>query len=133
MPFFGQELFERAGKPAAYRQALMTGVYAAMRETFAVPENDFFAVVHEHEADAFAYDPGYLGIVRDDDLVIIQITANDTRGTSQKQALYAAIARTLSQTVGLKPSNVFINLVEVARENWSFGDGGMEYGAPNPS
>lgn len=88
-------------------------------------------MVHEHAASAFAYDPGYLGISRDDDLVFIQITANDTRDTAQKQALYAAVARTLSETLGLRPSNVFINLVEVSRENWSFGDGMMQYGPPS--
>ncbi|GJE15729.1 tautomerase family protein [Methylobacterium marchantiae] len=66
----------------------MAGIYAAMRETFAVPENDLFTVIHEHTDSAFAYDPAYLETSRDDDLVVIQITANDTRDTGQKRALY---------------------------------------------
>lgn len=122
----------RAGKDAAYHKALVAGIYAAMRETFAVPENDLFTVIHEHAASAFAYDPGYLGIARDDDLVVIQITANDTRDTGQKQALYAAIAGNLAADPGVRPENVLINLVEVARENWSFGNGLMQYGPPPP-
>ena len=117
----------RAGKSPAYHAALVAGLYAAMREAFAVPENDLFTVIHEHEVSAFTYDPGYLGIDRDDDLVIIQITANDTRDTAQKQALYAAVARNLARDPGLRPGNVFINLVEVSRENWSFGGGMMQY------
>ena len=121
----------RAGKSAAYRHALVAGIYRAMRESFAVPEDDLFTLIHEHDESSFAYDPGYLGVRRDDDLVVIQITANDTRGTAQKQAFYAAIAENLSREPGLRPENVFISLVEVSPENWSFGNGLMQYG-PKP-
>ena len=121
----------RAGKSAAYHEALTAGIYEAMRETFAVPENDLFVLIHEHEASTFRCDPSYLGIARDDDLVVIQITANDTRGTAQKKALYAAIVRNLGREPGLRAENVFINLVEVSKENWSFGNGLMQYGPPD--
>jgi 4-oxalocrotonate tautomerase len=117
----------RAGKPAAYHAALMDGVYEAMRETFGVPEDDHFMVIHEHGAGAFAYGAAYLGIPRSDDLVIIQITCNDTRTWPQKRALYRAIAARLSADPGLRPEDVFINLVEVKPENWSFGHGRAQY------
>lgn len=126
MPFTRISL--RAGKDAAYHEALTRGVYEAMRESFAVPEDDFFAVVHEHAGTSFGYDPSYLGIRRDDDLVYIQITANDTRNTAQKKAFYAAVADKLSREPGLRKENVFISLVEVDKENWSFGNGLMQYG-----
>jgi 4-oxalocrotonate tautomerase len=74
----------RKGKPAAYRQAILDGVYLAMRETFNVPEEDRFMTISEHESDDFDYSASYLGIARSDDLVIIQITANNTRTTEQK-------------------------------------------------
>lgn len=120
----------RAGTTDAYRKALVAGVYDALRETFAVPEGDLFALVHQHDAPDFAYGSNYLGIVRSDRLVIVQITANATRGTAQKRALYAAVTRSLARDPGLAPSDVFINLVEVNPENWSFGDGLMQYGPP---
>lgn len=120
----------RAGKSAAYRTALIQGVYAAMRATFSVPEDDLFAVVHEHDEAGFAYGRTYLGVSRDDDLVMIRITANATRTTEQKRALYRAIVAELARDPGVRPGNVFINLVEVAPENWSFGDGAMQYGPP---
>ncbi|WP_342166055.1 tautomerase family protein [Methylobacterium sp. SD21] len=120
----------RAGKSPDYRAALIRGVYRAMRETFAVPEDDLFAIVHEHDAAGFAYGRTYLGIPRDDDLVLIQITANATRTTGQKRALYRAIAGNLADDPGVRPGNVFINLVEVVPENWSFGEGAMQYGPP---
>ncbi|AWN35314.1 tautomerase family protein [Methylobacterium radiodurans] len=120
----------RAGKPAAYRAALGEGVYAALRETFGVPEDDRFVMIHEHEVENFAYGAGYLGIARSDDLVIVQITCNDTRSLAQKRALYRRIVDTLVGDPGLRAEDVLINLVEVKTENWSFGNGLAQYADP---
>lgn len=122
----------RAGTAPAVRVALVDGIYAALRETFAVPDGDLFALVHEHEAANFRFGPDYLDIHRGDGLVIIQITANATRTVEQKRALYTAIVRNLGLDPGVNSSDVFVNLVEVAPENWSFGDGLMQYGPPGP-
>ena len=117
----------RRGKPAAYRKAILDGVYLAMRETFNVPEDDRFMLITEHDADDFSYGADYLGIRRSDDLVIIQLTVSDTRTPAQKQALFRRIAERLTREPGLRPEDVFINLVEVKPENWSFGHGVAQY------
>ncbi|MHB1057042.1 MAG: tautomerase family protein [Rhodanobacter sp.] len=117
----------RRGKSSAQLAALCDGIYQAMRETFDVPENDRFILVSQHDADEFDADPGYMGIARSDDLVIVQITCRSGRTTEQKQALYRRIAENFSADPGLRPGDVFINLVEVARENWSFGNGVAQY------
>ena len=98
-----------------------------MRETFNVPENDRFIVVSQHDADEFDYDPNYLDIARSDDLVIVQITCNGGRTVEQKKALYQGIADNFSNDPGLRTEDVLINLVEVAKENWSFGNGIAQY------
>ena len=117
----------KRGKPAAYRKAVAEAIYAAMRETFAVPEGDRFIIVNEHDDDGFLFDANYLGIARSGDLVIIQITANNTRTLAQKQALYRRTAERLAENPGIRPEDVFINLVEVQKENWSFGHGIAQY------
>jgi phenylpyruvate tautomerase PptA (4-oxalocrotonate tautomerase family) len=117
----------RRGKPSAYKVAICDGVYRAMRETFSVPDEDRFVIVNEHDDDNFIYSENYLGIVRSSDLVIIQITANNTRATEQKKALYARIAALLAEDPGLRPQDVLINIVDVAKENWSFGNGVAQY------
>lgn len=117
----------KRGKPTAYHRAITDNVYAAMRETFNVPEGDRFMTVTEHDDDGFAYGADYLGIARSSDLVLIQITCNDTRTVAQKQALYRRIAELLAESPGIRPQDVFINLVEVAKENWSFGNGAAQY------
>ena len=120
-------IFMRRGKSPEYRQAILDGVYAAMRETFNVPEEDRFMSITQHDGDEFYYGANYLGIERSDALVLIQITANNSRTTEQKKALFAAIAKKLGDKPGVRPQDVFINLVEVAKENWSFGNGIAQY------
>src|SRR3546814_11743542 len=78
----------RRGKSAAYRQAILDGLYEAMRETFNVPEDDFFMLVTEHDAADFWCSPTYLGVARSDDLVVIQLTAKNTSSLVQKKELY---------------------------------------------
>ncbi len=116
----------RKGKDAAYRREIGRVVYEAMIGV-GVPQNDRFQVIHEHEADDFLFDADYLGIHRTDDLVIIQITWNEGRTVEQKKALYKAIAEGLKAAIGLRLEDVFINLVEVKKENWSFGNGIAQY------
>ncbi|MCP1841436.1 4-oxalocrotonate tautomerase [Bradyrhizobium sp. USDA 4524] len=117
----------RRGKPAAYRKAVLESLYRAMRETFDVPEGDRFMTISEHDDGDFIYGAGYLGIRRSADLIIIQITVSNTRPVAQKQKLYRRIAERLTESPGLRAEDIFINLVEVLPENWSFGNGEAQY------
>lgn len=116
----------RKGKDAAYRQDIGRVVYEALVSVGA-PQKDRFQVVGEYEADDFLFDPDYLGIHRSEDLVMIQITWSEGRTREQKKALYMAIVDGLNAAVGLRREDVFINLVEVKTENWSFGNGVAQY------
>ena len=116
-----------AGKPAQYRRAIGEGIHRAMVETLAVPEHDRFQILTEHEASGLVYDPGYLGIDRTDELVLVQITLSAGRKPKQKREFFARAAELLAQDPGLKPGNLLLNLVEVAWENWSFGEGKSQY------
>jgi 4-oxalocrotonate tautomerase len=116
----------RKGKDAAYRQKIGRVVYDALLSV-GVPNNDRFQIISEHEAENFLFDSEYLGIQHSQDLVIIQITWNEGRSLIQKKALFKAIADGLHAAVGLRREDVFINLVETKRENWSFGNGEAQY------
>jgi 4-oxalocrotonate tautomerase len=117
----------RKGKSPAFRKAILEGLYLAMRETFAVPEGDRFMTISEHDEDNFVYGADYLGIQRSDDLVMIQLTVSNTRSVEQKQKLYRRIVERLTENPGLRADDIFINLVEVLPENWSFGYGEAQY------
>jgi 4-oxalocrotonate tautomerase len=115
------------GKDAGYRQKAAQIVYEAMVATTGVPRNDRFQIIGEHSADNFVFDPDYLDIHRSSDLIIVQIFFNEGRSVAQKQALYKAIAEGLATSLKVRPEDVFISLVEVKKENWSFGNGVAQY------
>ena len=117
----------REGKPETYRRALADGIHHAMVDAINVPPLDRFQVITEHPAESLIYDPAYLGIVRGEDVVFVQITLNAGRSTEQKRALYARMAELLGVSPGLRPQDLLISLVEVSRENWSFGNGQAQY------
>jgi phenylpyruvate tautomerase PptA (4-oxalocrotonate tautomerase family) len=115
------------GKSANYRKTIGEVVYQAMVETLKAPKDDRFQIIAEHTADDFIVDPNYLGIQRSKDCVIIQLTLNEGRTVDQKRAFYKAVATGLHQHLNLRPQDVFISLVEVKKENWSFGNGEAQY------
>jgi len=117
----------REGRSAAHRKAIADGVHRALVETFNVPADDRFQIIDEHPADRLVFDRNYLGIHRSDAFVAIELTVSNTRTVAQKQALYRRIVELLADDPGLDPQDVFINLVEVAKENWSFGNGIAQY------
>jgi phenylpyruvate tautomerase PptA (4-oxalocrotonate tautomerase family) len=115
------------GKSADYRKTIGEVVYQAMLETLKAPKDDRFQIITEHPADEFIVDPNYLGIQRSKDCVMIQLTLNEGRTVDQKRGFYKAVAMGLHQHLNLRPQDVFISLVEVKKENWSFGNGEAQY------
>ena len=115
-------------RSSADRKAISAGIHAALQEAFHVPVDDLFHLVSEHERDnGLVRSDGYLGIEYSDDVIIIQITVSDTRTVEQKKTLYRLIVRNLVEKPGLRPQDIFINLLEVKKENWSFGNGEAQY------
>ena len=103
----------------------------AMVGVINVPQGDKFQVIARHASPGLNLTTSYLGIPYSDKLVLVQITLSQGRSIDAKKALFKRIADDIAK-LGLRKEDVFINLVEVARENWSFGNGEMQY-APPPS
>jgi len=115
------------GRPADFGERAGTIVYESMVETIDVPRNDRFQVITEYDEHGLIYDPGYLGIQRGDGIMVIQITLSEGRSAERKKSLYRRIADRLNAELGVRIEDVFINLVEVKKENWSFGNGAAQY------
>ena len=120
------------GRPAGFAQRAGRIVYDSMVEAIQVPKNDHFQVITEHDKTGLVYDPDYLGIHRNDGILFIQITLSEGRSVEAKQSLYERIAGRLNADLDVRPEDVFINLVEVKKENWSFGNGVAQYVAQRP-
>jgi 4-oxalocrotonate tautomerase len=102
-------------------------VYRAMLDTLNVPLQDNFQVITEHEPGALVYDPEYLDIARTDGFIAIQITLTEGRSVQVKKAFFKRVAENLQRELDVRPQDVFVSLVEVKKENWSFGNGIAQY------
>jgi phenylpyruvate tautomerase PptA (4-oxalocrotonate tautomerase family) len=109
------------------RRALGDAVHRAMVETLNVPADDRFQVIVAHADDALNVTGSYLGIEHGKDVVLVQITLNAGRSLEQKRAFYRRLAGDLSAAGGVRREDVIVSLVEVAKENWSFGNGDAPY------
>jgi 4-oxalocrotonate tautomerase len=125
MPFVRVDLLR--GKSIQYRKTIGEIVYDAMRDVIDVPENDKFQVIAEHPVEHFNLSESYLGNHYSKDVILIQITLNAGRSIEQKKAFYKRIVDELKKQLSVRPQDVVINLVEVAKENWSFGGGIAQY------
>ncbi len=120
-----QRIDLHAGRSAEQLRAIADAVHRALVETCGVPEQDRFQVVSSHERSGLVFAPEYLGI-RHEAPVLVQITLNVGRTLEQKQKLYRRMAELFS-AAGVSPNDLVVSLVEVTKENWSFGDGVAQY------
>ncbi len=111
------------GRPEGYAAAVGDVVTRALHAAMGVPEAERFQVVTEHAPGGLSIDPVYLGIRRSADAVIVQVFLNAGRDAACKQGFYAALSAGLGEAVGLRREDLVVNLVEVQREDWSFGNG----------
>lgn len=125
MPLVRIDLLE--GNSAEFKTQLGELVYQSMLETIGIPEEDKFVIVNDLKAEELIFSTNYLGVDRTEGIVIIQITMNEGRTTEVKKALYKTVADKLNSQLDIRKEDVFINLVEVNKENWSFGNGIAQY------
>jgi 4-oxalocrotonate tautomerase len=115
------------GKPDGFGKKVGEVVYRAMVSTINVPANDHFQIITEHDGNSLIYDPSYLDIPRTDGIIFIQVVLNEGRTVELKKAFYKAIAENLNKELQVRMEDVFISLIEVKKENWSFGNGVAQY------
>jgi 4-oxalocrotonate tautomerase len=125
MPIVRIDLIE--GKSEEYREKVGQIVYQTLVDVLNVPKHDRFQVITEHKKSGLFFDRDYLGVHRSDDCIFLQITLNSGRSIELKQRFYKALTDGLHEGVKLRREDVFINLVEVPKENWSYGNGEAQY------
>jgi phenylpyruvate tautomerase PptA (4-oxalocrotonate tautomerase family) len=117
----------RKGKTADLGKRIGEVVYRSMADTINVPPHDNFQIITEHDENGLIYDAEYLNIARSGGIVLIQITISEGRTDDAKKGLFKTIAERLHGELGMRMEDVFINLIEVKKGNWSFGNGVAQY------
>jgi 4-oxalocrotonate tautomerase len=117
----------RRGRTPEFLREASNAIHEALVATASVPADDRFHVIEEVDHGHLIAHPSYGGVERSDGLIVVQITLNAGRTVDVKRALYADIARRLQETLDVRPDDVLVSLVEVTKENWSFGGGRATY------
>jgi len=125
MPFVRIDLSKK--HPDGFAQQVGDIIFQVMREHINVPEDDKFQVITKHDTNELVIPKSYLGIEYSEGIIFIQVTLNEGRTTDMKKAFYKAICESLVNKLKVRPQDIVINLVEVNKENWSFGNGEMQY------
>jgi 4-oxalocrotonate tautomerase len=115
------------GLASSQRSALSDGVHRALVEVAKAPADDKFQILEMARPESIVFTPSYLGLDHHAPLVVIQVFMNVGRTVEVKKALYAALADAVTAAAPVRREDVIVNLVEVPRENWSFGGGVMSY------
>ena len=126
MPFVRIDLGKQY--PEEVAQKIGDIVYEVMLKHINVPADDKFQVITKHDADELVVPKSYLGIEYSQGIIFIQVTLNEGRTTELKKKFYRAICDGVVEKLNIRPEDIVINLVEVNKENWSFGHGEMQYG-----
>jgi 4-oxalocrotonate tautomerase len=121
-----------AGKSLEYGHQVGQIVYRALTDVMNAPKDDLFQIITEHPQAGLQFDREFLGIHRSDDCIFVQITLNGGRTVEMKQRFYKAVAEGLHESLKLRKEDIFISLVEVSKENWSFGNGEAQYAPATP-
>ena len=119
------------GIPPDRRAAVGEGVHRALVEVAKAPADDKFQILEVGPPESIVFTPSYLGLAHRAPVVVIQVFMNVGRTVEVKKALYAALADAVTAAAPVRREDVIVNLVEVPRENWSFGGGLMSY-PPSP-
>ncbi|MGH9420893.1 MAG: tautomerase family protein [Thermoanaerobaculia bacterium] len=120
------KIYVRKNKTEAELCAIGDGVHDALVAEASVPADDRFQILNRLDRDQIVAHPSYGGVSRSEDIVIVEITLNTGRTVEIKKNLYAGIAARLER-VGVRPDDVVVSLIEVTKENWSFGGGRATY------
>ena len=106
--------------------AVGDAVHAALVDAFGIPSDDRFQVLRGAAGDRVVYDPGFLGVERDDGVVFVQVFLRRGRTDEQKRAFYGALAKHAT-SAGVEPRNLVVTLTENGLADWSFGNGEAQY------
>jgi 4-oxalocrotonate tautomerase len=130
MPLVRIDLAE--GKSLHYGRQAGQIIYQALMDVMNAPKGDLFQIITEHPQFGLQFDREFLGVHRSDECIFVQITLNSGRTVEMKQRFYKTVADGLYENLKLRREDVFISLVEVTKENWSFGNGEAQYAPATP-
>ena len=110
------------GKSPKYVKAVCDGIHKALQAAWKIPHNDRFQLVSEYKKEHFHFDKTIWGVKRSNDMIAIYITSI-SRSIAMKKKLYRELVKVLGENPKVRKEDIFVTIVKVGREDWSFGNG----------
>lgn len=121
MPYVRVSLIK--GKSPEYIKKLSDGIHQSLVESFEVPQDDRFQVIHQHESYELVFDKHYMGGPRSENYVLICVTAGRVRSTKVKQEFYQNLVERLNKLISISPEDVMVVINTTRADEWSFSNG----------
>lgn len=114
--------------PQSQREAIVQGIHQALVDSIGMPQDELFNLVADYRPDQFWCNRTFNGVVRSDQVVVVEITMRRGRSDAMKRALYAAIAHNLEANAQVNPADILIFMHENDYSDWSVGHGRFAMG-----
>ena len=125
MPVFNAHI--PAGRfTSTQKRTLADALNMSLVEGLGVPEDDRFIIITEHGPDELYLHPTFMGMERGSDGMIITVLFGAHRSLDDKRSVTAAINRLVAEALEVSPDDIFIALVPVPNEGFSFGRGELQ-------
>lgn len=108
------------------KQALGTALPAALYEALKIPREDQFVIISDQPADSMFLGPSYMRMNRSENAIIITVLFTAQRPLADKRAVVRAICDNTVKALDISADDVFIALIPVPKENFSFGRGELQ-------
>lgn len=109
--------------PKELKKKISLSVHESLMETFNIPEDDYFQLIHPVSPEDLIFPDCYLGISHTSNLIYVQIICGPGRTLEMKKSLYSVISKKISERTHVLSNDIIIVLNEASLENWSFGQG----------
>ncbi|MER5221014.1 tautomerase family protein [Streptomyces flaveus] len=114
------------------KRALADALNQSLVQGLDIPAGDRFISITEHGDGELHLDPSFMEMTRTDDAMIISVLIGAHRPLSDKQKVVSAINRLVVDALGVSPDDIFVALVPVPNENFSFGRGELQLAKGKP-
>lgn len=131
MPVFHAHI--PAGRHTAdQKRALADALNQALVHGLGIPVGDRFIVISEHGEDELFIDPTFMDMRRSADAMIITVLFGAHRPLEDKRKVAAAINKLVVEATGVSPDDIFIALIPVPTDSFSFGRGELQLADIDP-
>lgn len=118
---------------SAQKRALADAFNGALVEALDIPVEDRFVILSEPGPDELFLHPTFMEMQRDPvSAMIATVMIGTHRPIEDKRRLAAAITRRVVAAVGVTSDDVFLTLIPVPNENFSFGCGELQLAEAAP-